>query len=205
VTSYAGSSTTFFKPKSHVTKAPAPPSYLKACIKFEHPLKRSTLYQLIALYPQVNVTVAIVIDGIEVARDCSLLVVTKDTAAAGSIITNTDALLDSSPSKSPKDIAMIQPPRSALFICLRTGSIQIQASSRDVSDADPLHLAVDGLDIGSTGLLNAFLPIGSFAEGHHTLELSRRSPAPRSIRMALNRTSFTLMYFPPHHYTSLCP
>jgi hypothetical protein len=57
---------------------------------------------------QVNVTVAVVIDGIEVARDCSLLVVTKDTAAAGSIITNTDALLDSSPSKSPKDIGIIQ-------------------------------------------------------------------------------------------------
>ena len=165
---------------------------------------------------QVNITVAVVIDGAEVARDryapatfpqyvfvtlsardSSLLVITKDTAAAGSIITNTDALLDSSPSKSPKDIGMLQPPRAALFVCARTGAIQIQATSRDVSEADPLYLSVDGNDIGSFPQLSAFLPISHLSEGHHTLELSRRSPAPKSIRMALNRTSFTLMCLPP--------
>ncbi len=127
------------------------------------------------------------------ARDSSLLVVTKDTAAAGSIVTNTDALLDSSPSKSPKDIAMLQPPPHALFMCTRTGSIFVQASSRDVTEADSLHLAVDGNDIGKTAQLSAFLPISQFAEGHHTIELSRRSPPPRLSRIAANRSSFTLM------------
>ncbi len=86
------------------------------------------------LTPQVNVTVAVVIDGIEVARDCSLLVVTKDTAAAGSIITNTDALLDSSPSKSPKDIGMIQVRTGAFFHC------QIPVYIPTATPRRPLHL-----------------------------------------------------------------
>ena len=145
---------------------------------------------------QVNVTVAIAIDQIEVARDSSLLIVTKDTSAAGSIITNTDALLDPSPSKSPKDIGLFLPPRAALFMCTRQGAMPIQATSRDVNEADPLFIAVDGNDYGSTTVLSAFLPISQLSEGHHTLELSRRSPPPRSIRMSLNRTSFTLMYLP---------
>jgi hypothetical protein len=162
------------------------------------------LAQTLLLF-QVNITVAVVIDMAEVARDSSLLVITKDTAAAGSIITNTDALLDSSPSKSPKDIGMIQPPRAALFVCSRTGSIQITATSRDVSESDPLYLSVDGNDIGSIPVLSAFLPISHFSEGHHTLELSRRSPTPKSIRMALNRTTFTLMCVSPRTFTTVYP